>query len=420
MAQRAPRLRILSLVPFTPRVDGRHGGSRAIGQLLSRLALYHDVMVLSARWPDDPPTDELLRERCLRIEEVVAPSSRRSIVTRVGRRIRMRTALLLGTPTWASERSVGGYAQRVAELAGEWQPDIVQLEFHVMGQFLPALAATRAPRVLVQHEPGVAGAAEKGRHGVGRLRRRLEVRAWRQFEQRVMRKVDALVVFTERDRGALSTQLPGTGVQIVTIPLGIELPVRALNPSGTDPDNLLFFGSFRHQPNVDAATRLAQRIFPQIRVQRPEATLHIVGADPTSEIAELAGDGIEFLGEVPDLAPHLDRAAVVLVPLRFGGGMRVKVLEALAAGKAVVGSAVSFDGVEVVNGEHVVFAETDAEFVSAALDLLSDPSRRSRLGSNARAWAETNLSWDSRVAAYDRLYTSLLGSAHSTAVAAAH
>lgn len=418
MAQRPARLRILSLVPFTPRIDGRHGGSRAVGQLLSRLALRHDVVVLSARWPGEPPADDVLRERCMRVEEVEAPPRDSSLVARARRRLRLRAALLRGTPTWASERSAPGYADRVAELVQEWQPDIVQLEFHVMGQFLPALAKTSAPRVLVQHEPGVAGASEKGRHGVGPLRRRLEVRAWRQFEEKVMRDVNAVVVFTARDRSALAAQVPGA--RLVTIPLGMELPARPLEPSGTDPDNLLFFGSFRHQPNIDAARRLVQGIFPRVRAQRPQVTLHIVGADATPEVAELTGDGIEFLGEVPDLAPHLDRAAVVLVPLRFGGGMRVKVLEALAAGKAVVGSALALDGVDLVDGEHVVFAETDEEFASAALDLLADDSKRVALGRNARAWAEAHLSWDSRVAAYDDLYTSLLEPARSAAVAAAH
>ena len=99
--------------------------------------------------------------------------------------------------------------------------------------------------------------------------------------------------------------------------------------------------------------------------------------------------------------------------------MRVKVLEALAAGKAVVGSALAFDGIDLVDGEHVVFAETDEQFASAALDLLADESRRAALGHNARTWAGAHLSWDSRVAAYDDLYTSLLEPARSAAVAAA-
>jgi glycosyltransferase involved in cell wall biosynthesis len=414
------RRRILSLVPFTPRVDGRHGGSRAVGQLLGRLALRHDVAVLSARWPDDAPMDELLRSRCSRIEEVVAPPRSRSLGARIRRRLRLRYALLRGTPTWASERSAPGYAERLSDLVREWRPDVVQLEFHVMGQFLPTLASSRAPRVLVQHEPGTAGAAERGRHGVGRVRGYLEMRAWRRFEAKVSRQVDAVVAFTERDRAALSSELADTGPRLVTIPLGIDIPAAALDPRGTDPDNLLFFGSFRHEPNVDAATRLARTVFPRIRAQRPETTLHLIGADPRPEVTRLAGDGIVFLGEVPDLAPYLDRAAVVLVPLRFGGGMRVKVLEALAAGKAVVGSALAFDGIDLVDGEHAVFAETDEELVDASLDLLANPARRAALGSNARSWAETNLSWDSRVAAYERLYASLLEPAPSPAVAAAH
>jgi len=415
----ASRLRILSLVPFTPRGDGRHGGSRAVGQLLSELAVRHDVAVLSARWPGEPPTDELLKARCVRVEEVVAPARPPSLLARVLNRARLRYALVRGTPTWVQERSAPGYAERLTAVVREWVPDVIQLEFHVMAQFLPALASSDAPRVLVQHEPGVAGAAEKGRQELGRLRRYLEVRAWRKFEANVMQQVDAVVVFTERDRSAVAQQLAPERPRLVTIPLGIELPERALNPRGTDPGNLLFFGSFRHEPNIDAATRLAHGIFPRIVARRPGTTLHLVGADPKPEVLRLVGNGISFLGEVPDLAPHLDRAAVVLVPLRLGGGMRVKVLEALAAGKAVVGSPLAFDGIELIDGEHAVFAQTDDEFVEAALALLADPARREAIGTSARAWAEANLSWESRVAVYDRLYTALLEPVPSSAVAAA-
>jgi glycosyltransferase involved in cell wall biosynthesis len=363
--------------------------------------------------------DEVLHTRCVRVEEVVAPPRPASLLARVLNRLRLRYALVRGTPTWVQERAARGYAERLTALVGEWAPDVIQLEFHVMAQFLPALASSPAPRVLVQHEPGVAGAAEKGRQELGRLRRYLEVRAWRKFESKVMRQVDAVVVFTERDRGAVVPQVAGEQTRLVTIPLGIELPARAVDPRGTDPDNLLFFGSFRHEPNIDAATRLAREIFPRIVASRPGTTLHLVGADPKPEVMRLGGNGIVFLGEVSDLVPHLDRAAIVLVPLRLGGGMRVKVLEALAAGKAVVGSRLAFDGIELIDGEHVVFAQTDDEFVDAALALLANPARRESIGTSARAWAEANLSWDSRVAAYDQLYTALLEPVPPSAVAAA-
>jgi polysaccharide biosynthesis protein PslH len=375
------------------------------------------VAVLHARWPGEQPVDDVLRARCALIEEVVDPPPDRALSARVRRRVLMRHAQLRGIPTWASQRSAAGYTDRLVSLVRDWQPDIIQFEFHVMGQFLRAIGSSRAPKVLVQHEPGVAAATQKGRHDLGIVFRQLDVLAWRRFELSVTRQVDAVVVFTERDHKALETAVGDT--RLVTIPLGIDIPPRPLDPGGGDPNDLLFFGSFGHEPNVDAATRLARGIFPRIRAQRPETTLHIVGAGSRSAIDRLAGDGIVVAGEVPDVAPYLDRAAAVIVPLRLGGGMRVKVLDALACGKAVIGTSLAFEGLDVVDGDQVVEAETDEEFAAAALDLLTNPGWRATIASSARAWASANLGWESRIDAYDRLYTSLLTRAASPSVAGA-
>jgi len=403
------RLRILSLAPFTPRPDGRHGGSRAIGQLLAHLALRHDVAVLHARWPGEASVDETLRARCATVEEVAEPRPDRSLQARVVRRLRTRYALLRGTPTWVQHRRPAAYADRLESLVRTWEPDVIQFEYHVMAQFLPQVAACRAPKILVEHEPGITAATQKGRQKHGRVLRRLEARAWRRFETRVTREVDAVVAFTERDRVEIARISGDT--QVVTIPLGIDVPERPSDPLGSDPNGLLFFGSFRHEPNVDAAVRLARRIFPLVRAQRPQATLHIVGAEATSAIQQLAGQGVFVVGEVPDLSPYLERAALVVLPLRFGGGMRVKALEALAAGKAVIGTPLAFEGVDVVDRKHVLFAESDEAFASAAVDLLANPMVRASLAEHARSWAEQNLGWDSRLDAYDRLYASLLAPA---------
>src|SRR5262249_14564085 len=285
----------------------------------------------------------------------------------------------------------------------------------VMAQFLPYVAESRAAKVLVEHEPGIAAAGQRGRHTVGLVRRRFELRAWRRFETAAARAVDAVVVFTERDRAALA---PVVGLtELVTIPLAIDIPERPRDPLGSDPSDLLFFGSFRHEPNIDAAVRLAREIFPRIREQRPQATLHIVGAAPTPAIERLAGRGGFVTGQVPDIVQYLDRAAAVVAPARFGGGMRVKVLEALAAGKAVVGTPLAFEGLNVIDREHVIVAESNEGIASAALDLLADPSARLSLAEQARSWAEENLSWDSRIDAYDRLYASLLEPAVAASLA---
>jgi polysaccharide biosynthesis protein PslH len=403
------RLRILSLVPFTPRSDGRHGGSRAIGQFLAHLSLRHDVVLLHARWPGEAPVDETLRARCATVEEVVEPRVDRSLQSRVRRRARKRYELLRGTPTWVQHRRATGYGERLESLVRTWEPDVIQFEFHVMAQFLPHVSTCPAPKVLVEHEPGIAAATQRGRQNSGRLLQRLEARAWRRFETGVTQQVDAVVAFTERDRAEL-TRIAGD-TQVVTIPLGIDIPETPADPLGSDPNDLLFFGSFRHEPNVDAAERLARTIFPIIRAQRPQATLHIVGAEPTPQVERLAGQGVFVVGEVPDLSPYLERAAAIVLPLRFGSGMRVKVLEALAWGKAVIGTPLAFEGVDVVDRKHVVVAESDEAFASAAADLLANPSARASLAEQARSWAEQNLSWDSRIDVYDRLYSSLLAPA---------
>jgi glycosyltransferase involved in cell wall biosynthesis len=121
-----------------------------------------------------------------------------------------------------------------------------------------------------------------------------------------------------------------------------------------------------------------------------------------------AGENVLVTGRVPDVAPYLDHAAVVAVPLRLGGGMRVKVLEALAAGKAVVASRLAIEGLELTDGDQVVLADTDQQFCHAIGGLLGDPERRVALAQRARAWACANLGWENSVAAYETLYTSLV------------
>ena len=113
-------------------------------------------------------------------------------------------------------------------------------------------------------------------------------------------------------------------------------------------------------------------------------------------------------GYVPDIKPCLDNASVVVVPLRTGGGMRVKVVEALAAGKAVMASSRALEGLAVTYGEHVMVSESDEQFSSAIVQLLADPQKRALLGTRARDWASANLGWDKSIAAYRTCTTDYL------------
>lgn len=167
-------------------------------------------------------------------------------------------------------------------------------------------------------------------------------------------------------------------------------------------------GNFMHLPNVDAAQRLITAIFPPVQARFPESRLYIVGSHPPPNIQRLASESVIVTGYVSDLTSYLDRAALVVVPLRMGGGMRVKILETLANGKAVVASSLAIEGLDVEDGRQVVLAESDQEFSKAAIDLLSAPELRARLAREAYAWACANLSWEKTVESYEDLYHHLL------------
>jgi glycosyltransferase involved in cell wall biosynthesis len=239
-------------------------------------------------------------------------------------------------------------------------------------------------------------------HGLRKIAAGVDLVAWLRFERRLMRESDATVVFTRRDGEALRTLAPAA--RIAEIPFGTTLPDLPLDPRGYGPATLLFVGSFVHPPNFDAAIRLAADVFPRVRARAPSAQLNVVGENPPPELQRLASPGVSILGRVPDLRPYLDQAAVVIAPLRLGGGMRVKVLETLAAGKALVATPLAVEGLGVEHDQQVVLAETDDQLAQAVSDLLADADRRAAIAGAARAWAMLHLGWTAPVEAYSALY----------------
>jgi polysaccharide biosynthesis protein PslH len=395
------RLRLLFLLPFTPRFDARHGGRTTTG-LVAKLAERHDVALLCLRSFEEDSVDERLRQRCVLVAETALPASRPA------RRMRLVWSLLVGRrPMQASDAWSPSLWRRAREVVTEWRPDVVHVELAAMGRYLDAVDGPAA-RVLLASEPASQTALDlfRAARGSERVIRYLDLRAWRRFERETLRRVDAVVCYTERDRRVLSAIAPNTTIE--TIPARVELPDRPLDPCGSHPPSVLFVGGFGHPPNVDAAVRLAAHIFPAVVARRPESMLYLVGDKPPRKVESLASEQVVVTGRVDDVTPYLDRAAVVVAPLRLGGGVRVKVLEALAAGKAVVASRLAAAGLDTGAGDHLVIADGDMETVEAICGLLADPAARAALGRRARRWAERELDWDRTLEAYESLYARLL------------
>lgn len=395
--------RILVCTPFPPRLDARHGG-KATAQLLRRLAERHTIALLALRTTDGDRVDPAIADPCALVQEVPL-----AFGSRLSRRLAWSVGLLRGLPPWATDCRSGQYEQALERLLDEWRPDLVEIHLQAMAQYVGAVARRGIPCVLVDYDPASTWADELrgAASGPRRLVRWLEAAAWRRYERATRPRFDAIVVFAERDLDAVR---PTAGTAIVTrVPLAVDVPERPLDPVGSEPPTIVFVGSFGHPPNVDAALWLAGTIFPRVAALVPEARLELVGHAPGGEVQALARGAITVHASVPDVTPYLDRAAVVVAPIRIGGSMRMKVLESLAAGKALVASSRAAEGVEELAGEQLLVAVDADEMVDALASLLLDPARRRGLAESARRWAESNLGWERGVAAFEELYDTLGG-----------
>jgi glycosyltransferase involved in cell wall biosynthesis len=218
---------------------------------------------------------------------------------------------------------------------------------------------------------------------------------WRKrprFQRRAWRRFDRVLAFSRRDAEAIGELAPEIAGRVRVSPFGLVLPPPA-DPARERQDTLLFSGNFTHQPNRDAAAWLAGEILPALLELRPGARLLLLGSSPPPSVKALAGPAIEVVADPPSVEPALEAAAVVIAPVRTGGGMRMKVLQALAAGKAVVTTPRGREGFDCFETPPpLVVADGAGELAAATADLLADTDRRRELGRRARALAERHYS----------------------------
>jgi glycosyltransferase involved in cell wall biosynthesis len=167
----------------------------------------------------------------------------------------------------------------------------------------------------------------------------------------------------------------------------------------------VFTGKMDFRPNVDAVLWFAQQVLPLIRREAPEVRFWVVGMSPHARLATLANDpAVEITGWVEHVRPYIAKAALYVVPLRIGGGTRLKILQAMAMGKAIVSTGLGCEGFDVVPGQQLVIADTPDQFASAVLQLLREPDQAKRLGQAARGFAGSKYDWQIIVPRLEKVY----------------
>jgi len=237
---------------------------------------------------------------------------------------------------------------------------------------------------------------------------------WRRlarYEREVCLAVDRVVAVSERDRDELLRLAPGADIQVV--PNGIDAQHylsyspsdderAAFHPGGP---NLVFTGKMDYRPNVDAMLWFCAEILPRVRAEMPDARLTIVGQRPSPAVLALGEqDGITVTGFVPDVRPYVAAADVYVVPMRMGSGTRLKVLEAMVLGKALVSTTLGCEGYGLKPDEEIAVADDAEEFAERVVTLLRDPARRTGLGARAREFAVQRYDWSRIVPLLERAY----------------
>jgi len=397
-------MRILLITSMVPDAEGVGAIPKLLHAQLTGLRERHEVTLVAPVGED--PGQAAAAER-LAGSDLDAHFADRRRSRSAWRRWRVRAELaatwaLKGWP-WRVVCGAGGVQPLVDRLTATKEFDVVAVEDNPMSVLR---IAASLPTVLTEHE-AVRADAEAWRsprlaeRPLAALRAR-DWRRWSSFLPKAWRRFDLVQVFSESDARAVTEQAPDLAPRVRLNPYGMVLPPAA-DPAAEIAGTILFAGTFSHLPNRDAARWLAREIMPLVVDRAPVARLRIVGSSPPREVLDLAGPRVEVIADAPSVEPHLNAASVVIAPVRSGGGMRMKVLEPLARGKAVVTTPLGAEGFTGFEDEPPFeVAETSEEIATATARLLGDDSRRRELAARAREFAERHHSpqaWAARLEA---------------------
>ncbi len=219
---------------------------------------------------------------------------------------------------------------------------------------------------------------------------------WRRMEaaeRRYLQLADRVLTVSDSDRDAFASFVAPE--KLTVIPTGVDLDYFQPMPVEEKPDSLVFTGSMDWLPNEDAILYFVQAILPLIKQQRPEVYVEVVGRSPSQKLLAIAEreKSVRLTGWVEDIRPFVARAAICIVPLRIGGGTRLKIFEAMAMGKAVISTSLGAEGLPVQSGKDVLLADTPQDFAQSVVCLLRDSDLRRRLGAGARTLVQENYGW---------------------------
>ncbi len=388
-------MRLLMLTPTLPYPPHQGGAIRNYGILHGLHTAGHKVSLLSFHSGNPSVETTPLFELCQRVETV--PFPRRSTYRR------LRDLLLSAQPDLTQRLRSEAFSQRLCTLLDETPFDLVQFEGLEMARFLPIVRQYQPNARLCYDAHNAEYALQQAISDVDKttlrnfplaLYSQIQSRRIAHFEHLTCQRVDLVVTVSGEDAAALQAFRPDGCVK--TVPNGIFVNDYEHGSEQLDlgTNVITFTGKMDYRPNVDAMLWFSSAIFPEVRRSVTDAQLYIVGQKPHTRLEALRDNPqIQLTGWVPDIRPFLYAADVYIAPLRMGSGTRLKILEAMAAGRAVVATSVGAAGLPEEVRQAMLIADSEAQITEAIVQLLQNPGQRTTLGAAARQAVSQRYDW---------------------------
>ncbi len=373
-------LRVLFVSPY-PICPPVHGGGVFMYQTLRELVKHAEVHVIELLEAPEQEVDNLeLRRFCASAEWIVRPSGK---VAGAGSLLPHAVREFANEDVeWLIHRQI--YCRKI---------DVLQIEYTAMAQYAPRFR--RIATALFEHDIYFQSIARGLGHWPGLLdeiKARLEYLRALRYELRILPQFDQVQVCTPANRDYLLSFLPELAPRVRSgLRAGIDVARYPYRPCGREPFTLLFIGSFRHGPNRVAVDWFVNSVLPLVLKREPRARLVVAGSDPPpSHVYAGPAGAIETLGYVEDIREPLARYSIFVCPILSGSGVRVKLLEAFAAGIPVVSTRIGAEGLAQKDGEFCALADDPAAFAARILDLFANPDAAAAMARRARAEVETD------------------------------
>jgi glycosyltransferase involved in cell wall biosynthesis len=385
-------LKIVVAYSYSP-YPVRRGIHRLIVNLLEGLTVRHEVTLVSMTVDraEEEALGKIARGK-LHIRSMRAPNRRSNIHRALYKFLNRIRASRMAVPMETLYAAPAAYLDLVRDTAHEERADLViafywhLFDLPIRLEGIECVLATQDIDFLV-HPLRLKYAAD----GVDKRALRREAARKERTEREAYNRYGTILTVTERDAAAVRELYGRDGKRVYTLPLAIDLDRFSPGAFERKANTLLMLGAFDADFNRDACEWFVRAVFPLVLRSRPETVLEIAGVGLSTHDFSGFGDAVRFLGRVDDIRPYLGACSLMMLPLRFGGGVRIRMMEAAAMGTPVVSTSVGVAGMGLADGRECIIADSPQGMAHAVLLLLEEPHRARKVGENARAWAERTI-----------------------------